>query len=77
MDQAKFTEVLWDIDPIRIADLPSAFVVRRVLAYGSVTRIFQLIRMYSIEVVRNEFSRMKISSMDPRRHQYLKEFVLS
>lgn len=72
----EFSKVLWDIDPARVADLPESFVIRRVLAYGGVELVFQLIRAHGIATVRKEFKAMKVTSMDTRRHHYLKEYIL-
>ena len=72
----EFLKVLWDIDPSRVADLPESFVIRRALAYGGVGLIFLLIRTYGIQIIRDEFDAMKVTSMDARRHHYLKEYVL-
>lgn len=72
----EFSKVLWDVDPSRMADVPEPFVIRRVLAYGGVSLIFQLIRTQGIRAIRDEFNAMKVTSMDARRHHYLKEYVL-
>ena len=72
----EFSKVLWDVEPSRLEDVPDSFVIRRVLAYGGIKLIFKLIRMNGIETVREEFNVMKATSMDRRRHHYLKEYVL-
>ena len=68
---------MWDIDPSRIADVPESFVIRRVLTYGGIDLISRLIRINGIGTVRDEFNAMKVTSMDVRRHHYLKEYAFT
>lgn len=72
-----YAKVLWDIDPNQMDSLSESFVIRRVLSYGGVGLVFQVIHSCGIDAVRNEFFHMKDTSMHSKRYQYLKEFVLS
>lgn len=77
MNVHTFAKVLWDIDLNQMDSLSEAFVIRRVLSYGGIGLVFQVIHACGIDAVRNEFLHMKDTSMHIKRHQYLKEFVLS
>ena len=75
MNDVELKQVLWDIDPTRISEMPDSFIIRRVLAYGTVGLIFKLLQIHGRDMVCAEFESMKVTSMNPKRHQYLKELL--
>ena len=69
--------VLWDINPEKIAMLPSVFVVQRALAYGSVFLIAQVLKDVGLTQTKTVFEAMKPTAMSQRKYAYLKKYLLA
>ena len=63
MQSTDVRTVLWDINPEKIAMLPSVFVVQRALAYGSVFLIAQVVKDVGLTQTKTVFVRSS-----PRAH---------
>ncbi len=70
------TSVLWDFKKEKIPTLPHDFVVKRVLAYGTIGLILKTIQEDSIEYVRTTFNTLKPSSISKKKYHYLKNILL-
>lgn len=75
METEKLRSVLWDIEEGKIDSLPEAFILKRILCYGSLRLVFGAIARYGKESLVSQFMELPPTSMDPRRHHYLATYV--
>jgi hypothetical protein len=70
------TSVLWDFKKEKIPTLPHDFVVKRVLAYGTIALILKTIQEDSIEYVRATFDALRPTAISKKKYHYIKNFLL-
>jgi hypothetical protein len=75
MDTKKYSLVLWDV-PEGTTDLDESFVVKRVLSFGGIFLIKDLIKSLGIERVKAIFDSMKPTEISPKKYNFFKNFLL-
>ncbi|HEX8946782.1 MAG TPA: hypothetical protein VF829_01020, partial [Candidatus Paceibacterota bacterium] len=76
MNVHEYAPVLWDIAEGDRASLPDEFVLRRVLAYGTIGLILSAMRSYGADAVQRVFAGMRPTAMHARRYHYLQKYLL-
>lgn len=77
MKNVDIQTVLWDIPPNQIAALPQAFIIQRVLTYGGISLITQIIKQHGLPAVREVLHRMKPTAMPQRKYYYFEHYLLA
>ncbi len=70
------SRVLWDIQKEKQGDLPQDFVIKRILAYGTITLIIETIKKFGISSVRNSFNSLKSTAIPKKKYLYLKNYLI-
>jgi len=75
MDIKKYSSVLWDI-PKNTVELNEKFVIKRVLSFGGIFLIKDLINSLGLASVRSVFNSMKPTEMSKRKYNFFKDWLL-
>ena len=70
------SSVLWDISKEKQPTLSSDFVVKRVLAYGTIALIIQTIKKYGLSSVQSSFNSLKPTAISKKKYLYLKNYLV-
>ncbi len=71
------SSVLWDVREAEIPSLPRDFVIQRVLTYGTIGFIIEVMGTYGAEVVRDVFLSLKPTTFPHKKYLYLRNYLFS
>ncbi len=77
MDKKDFRTVLWDINENKIEALPSDFIIRRALSYGTLELIIDIIKKDGLATVKRVFLEMRSSAISAKKYEYLRKYLLT
>jgi hypothetical protein len=75
MSQDKINSVLWDIREEDRKALPTNFLIKRVLVYGGVFLIHDILCDYGMDKTKEVFESLKVSEVGKNRHYFFKNYL--
>jgi hypothetical protein len=75
MDKNNIDAVLWDIREEERQSLPVDFLIKRILVYGGMFAIKDVLKVYGKKKVEKVFNSLKVSEMGNKRFYFFKKYL--
>lgn len=75
MNKGEINNVLWDIKEEDRDSLPLDFLIKRILVYGGVFLIRDILQTYEISKIKGVFNSLKVSEVGEKRYNFFKNYL--